>query len=146
MQHVCQSQFHGVASACAEMLLHARIIGAVEKSGFSTRARACVLYPWTRFLGKEGFLYFGVLSMCWEALERRIFPQGSYGRIGLHLPIDLERGAVPEEGHSQLAACLPVPVSRSWLRLRDVAFACAEYTGGRKTGFCARARARAQPS
>jgi hypothetical protein len=51
----------------------------------------------TRFLGKEGFLYFGVLSTCWEALGRRIFLEGSYGRIGLHLPIDLERGATPKD-------------------------------------------------
>jgi hypothetical protein len=34
------------------------------------RARARVLYPLTRFLGKEGLLYFGILSTCWEAQGR----------------------------------------------------------------------------
>src|SRR5258705_12311854 len=39
--YVCQSQFHGVASACAELFLHARIVRVVEKSDFPhTRAWA----------------------------------------------------------------------------------------------------------
>jgi len=52
----------------------------------------------TRFLGKEGFLYFGVLAHVLGAQGRRMFPRSSYGQIGMHLSIGLERGVMPKDG------------------------------------------------
>src|SRR6266852_8859432 len=72
-------------------------------------------------------------------------PQRGYGQTELRLSIGLLRGAMPAHGQSQLAACLPLPVSRSCLRLRSVALAYLETKAGRKSGFSARARARAEP-
>ena len=40
LQHVGRSQFHVLASACAVLRSHAQIVGVVEKSDFSARARA----------------------------------------------------------------------------------------------------------
>jgi hypothetical protein len=56
--YLCQSRFHGLASACAELPLHARIVRLVEKPDFP-HARARVGNPLTGFWGKGGILILG---------------------------------------------------------------------------------------
>jgi hypothetical protein len=48
---ICCYQFHGLASACVELLSHARSIGVVEKPDFA-HARARVRYPLDKVLWK----------------------------------------------------------------------------------------------
>src|SRR5258707_13579302 len=58
---LCFSQFHGLASAWAELLLLARIIRMVEKPEFA-HARARVRYPLDKVLWKSGNSDFRGLS------------------------------------------------------------------------------------
>jgi hypothetical protein len=54
---ICCYQFHSLASACIELLSHARSIGVVEKPDFA-HARARVRYPLDRVLRKGGDFAF----------------------------------------------------------------------------------------
>jgi len=66
LQHVCPSQFHGLASACAVELSHSRSIRVVEKPDFA-HARARVRNPLDKVLGTGGYFAFGVLAHSGEA-------------------------------------------------------------------------------
>jgi hypothetical protein len=71
LQHVCQSLFHSFASACAELLSHARSIGVVEKPDFA-HARARVRYPLDKVLWKGGDFAFRGVSAQRGGQETRI--------------------------------------------------------------------------
>ena len=75
LQHVCQSQFHGLVSAYAELPLLARIIRMVEKPDFA-HARARVRNPLDKVLGKGGDFAFRSLSAQRGGPRRRILPRG----------------------------------------------------------------------
>ena len=88
LQHVCQSQFHGLASAYAELLSHARSIGVVEKPDFA-HARARVRYPLDRVLRKGGDFAFRGLSAQRGGLGTRSLPTDF--RLGGHLHMRLPK-------------------------------------------------------
>jgi len=75
LQHVCQSQFHDLASAYAELPLLVRIIRMVEKWDFA-HARARVRNPLDKVLGKGGDFAFWGLSAQRGGPRRRILPRG----------------------------------------------------------------------
>jgi len=89
LQHVCQSQFQGLASACAVLLSHARSIWVVEKPDFA-HARARVRYPLDKVLGIGGDFAFRGLSAQREAQRRescrQAFDLKDIPRAGLPMP------------------------------------------------------------
>ena len=79
LQHVCLSQVHGLASACVELLSHARIIGVLEKSDFA-HARARVRNPLTGFWEKGGICAVRGPRAQRGCPGTLILPTGSYPR------------------------------------------------------------------
>ena len=79
LRFLCCCQFHSLASACVELLSHARSIGVVEKPDFA-HARARVRNPLDRVLRKGGDFAFRGLSAQRGGPWRRILPRGSYPR------------------------------------------------------------------
>ena len=91
LHRLCLSQFHGLASAWAELLLLARIIRMVENSDLA-HARARVRYPLDRVLRKCGDSAFGVLAHSGEVqrsdswLQAKYLKGNSRRRRPRHLP------------------------------------------------------------
>jgi hypothetical protein len=79
LRFLCCCQFHSLASACVELLSHARSIGVVEKPDFA-HARARVRYPLDRVLWKCVVCVFWGSSAQRGGPWRRILPRGSYPR------------------------------------------------------------------
>ena len=70
---ICSYQFHGLASACSELLLIARIIRVVEKPELA-HARARVRYPLDEVLGEGGDSDFSGISAQRGGSGTRILP------------------------------------------------------------------------